>query len=672
VTVAALPGDVLDRAREISARPWEIYLTGTMRIVGPCGADALPRPRKIRALLAFLCLEPPKRHSRTRLVSLLWEKPDRSARRNLRDALYKLERANGAIAAGLIQADNEYVWLNRDACWIDVYSSPFPAEQLLEDLDGVSEEFDRWLREQRDSFENRVRQTLEAELDALIKDKASAKLRAAAARNLVNFDEKHEDGLYALMLALVDLGQHAQALREYDRFRADLFDELKISPSRKIESLYQAIRISSPRNTVQVTPIRSSGLIAGNQNSNSATPPPPEPSIAVLPFDNLIAGQKYKYVAEGLAEDLIRSLSSLPGFFVTSRQTTRTFRNKRRLPRDIGDLLEVRYILSGSMRLSGARLYLTAELADAVKGVVLHSWSTETRITDLLNVQLDLAAEIVREAAPRLRHAELRRVCVASPDQVDAYGFFLRAQEAMHNASQASFVEAERLFHEALRCRPDYAKALAWLAYWHVLRVGQGWSLDPTRDAQLAAEFARRAADSDESEPMAFAVQGHIATYLHKDFDLGFRYFDQARRANPNSAPAWLWSAAASAWAGDGSRAITEADKATALSPYDPLLYAHNSVASVAHLAAGENERAVELALRAIRENPGYTAAYKQLVIALVMSGRGAEARGPVQRLLKLEPSFSVETYRRRNPHITTRVEQYYKALKTAGVPLHA
>jgi TolB-like protein len=669
--VTALNRDSAGRTQTGAATPWKFYLAGTMRLVGPRGEDALPRPRKTRAMLAYLCLEHPKRQPRSRLMALLWEKPDRSARRNLRDALYQLEQQTGARGAGLICADNEFVWLNDDACWIDVFAEPsYSFAPLLEDLDGISEPFTDWLRLERRRFENRVRDTLETTLTTLIERKTPADQRLSAARKVVNFDPTHEDGVYALMVALADLGQHAQALREYDAFRAELHKELRISPSRKIEALYEAVRIASPRSSVTIKPARKAELIA--LNANSLSPPRgPEPSIAVLPFDNLSGGRRYDFVAEGLAEDLIRVLSRMPGFFVTSRQTTRTFRDKHRLPREIGELLNVRYILSGSMRLAGSRLVLSAELADAVRGVVLHAWPIEERFADLIDVQARLAEGIVREVAPYLRFAELKRVQAKPPDQLDAYDYFLRAQEAMHNASPIRFAEAERFFHEALRRDPTYAAALAWLAYWHVLRVGQGWSPDPALDARLAADAAQRAVDCDEFEPMAFAVQGHIATYLHKDFDQGFRHFDTARRINPNAAPAWLWSAAASAWVGEGMRSVEEASRATALSPYDPLMYAHSSVASVAHLAAGQNERAVELAWRAIHENPTYTAAYKQLIIALVLTGREQEARGPVERLLELEPKFTVETYRRRNPHISRHAERYYDAMKVACVPLH-
>jgi TolB-like protein len=659
------------RVESESVKVWKIYLVGTMRVIAPGGEDILALPRKTRGLLAYLCLAQPRRVSRSRLMALLWDGFEDRARRNLRDALYMLERLVRAKSAGLILLDHQYVALNAERCWIDVLAEPdYQFERLLEDLDGISPSFDHWLSGERSRVEDRIRNALDAEITRLTEEKAPADQRAVAARKLVNFDRTHEGAVRALMGALADMGDHPQALREYQRCRAALRDSLDTSPSRETTALCEAIRLASPRNAANIRSPPTASLTTLNPNGG-APDRPSKPSIAVLPFRNLSGEQRHDYTADGLVEDVIGVLSRIPGFFVISRLSTLTFRRQDRLPQDIGELLDVRYILSGSMRLAHDRLYLIAELTDAVKGTVLWSSPIEERFSNLIDVQIGLAEEIVRQVGPQLRAAELQRARAKRPEQLNAYDFFLRAQEDMHNSSPAVFNGAERLFDEAIRRYPGYATALAWRAYWHVLRVGQGWSLNPEHDAALAAEFARRAIDCDPFEPMAYAVQGHIDSYLHKDFEMAFRRFETAVRLNPNAAPAWLFSGAARAWIGDGPRAVEEVSKAIALSPYDPLIYASNSAASAAHLAAGQNERAVEFAWRAVKENKTYTAAYKHLIIALVLAGRGDEARPPVQQLLRLEPGFTVERYRQRNPGIASRNGNLCcEALAVAGIPL--
>ena len=121
---------------------------------------------------------------------------------------------------------------------------------------------------------------------------------------------------------------------------------------------------------------------------------------------------------------------------------------------------------------------------------------------------------------------------------------------------------------------------------------------------------------------------------------------------------------------GNGSRAIEEVNKAMALSPYDPLMYAYSSIAAMAYLADGQYERAIECALRSIRENRTYTGAYRQLVMALVLVGREGEARAPARRLLELEPGLTVAGFRRRYPgSACPQADLYCDALARAGIP---
>jgi adenylate cyclase len=391
----------------------------------------------------------------------------------------------------------------------------------------------------------------------------------------------------------------------------------------------------------------------------------------VLPFRNITGDPAHDFVAEGLVEDLIEALSRVPNFFVISRLSTLAFRDQDRHPREIGNVLGVRYVLSGSLRVLGDRLRLTIELTDTQLEAALWLSRLDERFLDLFEVQDRLCEMIVQKVAPHLHAAEMKRIRVKRPDSLEAYDLFLRAQENMHNSSRPVFETSEALFDAALTKDPHYAAARAWRAYWHVLRVGQGWSLDPADDAARADHFARSAIECNGMEPMAFAVHGHIASYLYKDFDLAFRRFETALRINANAASAWLWSAAAHAWLGNGSQAIDEINKAMALSPYDPLMYAYSGNAGVAYLVDGQYDRAIECALRSLRENRTYTSAYKQLAIALVLAGREDEARGTARRLLELEPGLTVASFRRRYPgSASSHAELFCDALARAGIPL--
>jgi TolB-like protein/DNA-binding SARP family transcriptional activator len=685
-----------------------IYLVGTMRAVAPGGADFLPRGRKTRGLLACLYLANGERVSRSRLVGLLWDRSaDAQARMSLRQSLSELNSVVNRHVPGLVEIDRDSVRLDVRKCWVDALAileasadatadtsnllQPY-GERLLEDLDGITPSFDHWLAAERTRFEDRVRKIFEAELDRLTEQNAKPEVRAAAARRLINFEPTHEGAVRSLMKAFAQMGDRPQAIREFERCRQALLTVLDLPPSKETTAVYEAIRIESPQMASPVIFEGPAGIevsetaAAGSPSlsparwkiekqsdpaSNTGHEPRREPSIAVLPFRNLTGDPAHDFVAEGLVEDLIEALSRVPNFFVISRLSTLAFRNQDRHPREIGNVLGVRYVLSGSVRVLGDRLRLTIELTDTQLEAALWFSKLDERFLDLFEVQDRLSDMIVGKVAPYLHAAELNRIRVKRPDSLEAYDLFLRAQENMHNSSRTAFETSEALFDAAIAKDPHYSAALAWRAYWHVLRVGQGWSPDPADDATQADHFARSAIECNSMEPMAFAIHGHIASYLYKDFDLAFRRFETALRINANAAPAWLWSAAAQAWMGNGPRAIEEINKAMALSPYDPLMYAYSGNAAMAYLVDGQYERAIECALRSLRENRTYTSAYRQLIMALVLAGREDEARASARRLLELEPGLTVAGFRRRYPGNASRdADLFCDALARAGVPL--
>jgi DNA-binding SARP family transcriptional activator len=194
-----------------------IYLVGTMRAVAPGGADALPRGRKTRGLLACLCLAQGDRVSRSRLVGLFWDRsPDPQARMSLRQSLTELNGIVNRHIPGLVEIGRDSVRIDIRKCWVDALAvldasvdptadlsnlvQPY-SERLLEDLDGITPSFDHWLAAERTRFEDRVRKILEAELDRLIRQNAKPEVRAAAARRLINFEPTHEGAVRNLMSA---------------------------------------------------------------------------------------------------------------------------------------------------------------------------------------------------------------------------------------------------------------------------------------------------------------------------------------------------------------------------------------------------------------------------------------------------------------------------------------
>jgi TolB-like protein/DNA-binding SARP family transcriptional activator len=649
-----------------------LFLCGNMRIVGPEGEDIILRNRKTRAILAVLSLADGKRVSRSRLAGLFWDgSNDAQARMGLRHALSELNRFVNHRIPGLVEIDRTAVRLNTDLCWIDAFAPATHFERLLDDLDGISSAFDHWLAAEREKFEHRERASLERELKQLVEEDAAPELRAAAARKLINFDPTHEGAVRNLMTAFATMGDRVQAIREYERCLQALRSKADLQPSKETVAVYNAIRSTGPGfNTAGPRHYRVRA--DADQANPKSTPHLPgyQPSIAVLPFRNLSDENAHPHIGDGLVEDLIQALSRVPNLFVISRLSSLVFRDQDRLPQDIGDALGVQYVLSGTIRAIGDHLRLTVELTDTSSGGMLWTSKLDEKFSDLLEVQERLAYSIIRRVGLHVHTAELQRIRTKHHADLGAYELFLQAQESMHNSSRTIFDTSERLFDEAIARDPGYATALAWRAYWHLLRVGQGWSPDVRHDTEKAEQFARRAIECDSAEPMGFAVFGQVASYLHKDFEAAFRHFETALDLNPNCAQAWMWSAAARAWMGDGRQAIEEINRAIALSPYDPLMYLYSTIAAMAYIADGQCDQAVECAFRSLRENKTNTSAHRLLVMALQLAGRTEQARRAAHELLELEPGLTVEKFRERYPgSATPHADLYCDALERAGVP---
>jgi TolB-like protein/class 3 adenylate cyclase len=394
------------------------------------------------------------------------------------------------------------------------------------------------------------------------------------------------------------------------------------------------------------------------------------PSIAVLPFRNLSKDAAHDFLGDLLAEDVIGHLSRLTDLFVISRLSTTPFRDRLYDPRNVAEVLGVRYVLSGSLLASGTQLQVIAELTEAEVGRVIWSERFRGSMADIFELQEALARDIAKRVVPYVRQLELQRARSKRPENLTAYERTLRAIDHMHKISREDLEHARVMLEAAIASDPSYATPYAWLARWHVLRVGQGWSPDRTQDIADANRHANAALERDDTDPWALAVHGLVSGYLNKDLDRAIVCFDRALAINPSAASAWAWSTAAYAWLGRGEEAVARSHRAIELSPLDPHMYLFTSLAGMAHAVAGQYDKAIELCRQSLRENRMYMATHRLLAIALVLSGRTDEARLVAGDLLALEPTLTVTGFGQRYPgSASAHAELFYEALASAGIP---
>jgi adenylate cyclase len=210
---------------------------------------------------------------------------------------------------------------------------------------------------------------------------------------------------------------------------------------------------------------------------------PDKPSIAVLPFQNMSGDTEQEYFADGVVEDIITSLSRSGWLFVIARNSSFAYKGTSPDVRRVGRELGVRYVLEGSVRRSGSRVRIAAQLIDATTGG--HVWAErfEDSDTELFALQDRITEQVIGALEPGLQKAEIARATTKPTESLDAYDLYLRALQQFHLFTESSNEAARLLLRQAIIMdgRFGLAKALAAVCVAHA--VTRGWIAWGSADA---------------------------------------------------------------------------------------------------------------------------------------------------------------------------------------------
>src|SRR5258705_4865136 len=210
----------------------------------------------------------------------------------------------------------------------------------------------------------------------------------------------------------------------------------------------------------------------GAPSGSDAGPGLNRPSIAVLPFANLNRDPQQDYFSDGITEDITTELSRFSELIIIARNSAFQYKGKAVDIRQVGQELGARYVLEGSVRRSGDRIRITAQLVDAVTGV--HRWAEryDRELVSVFAVQDEVARTIVAILAAHVKRAETERALLKPPAAWEAYDYYLRGAEAFflhgNRRTKASLYDARRLLEQSLAIDPDYARAAAELSRTHL------------------------------------------------------------------------------------------------------------------------------------------------------------------------------------------------------------
>jgi TolB-like protein len=366
---------------------------------------------------------------------------------------------------------------------------------------------------------------------------------------------------------------------------------------------------------------------------------PDKPSLAVLPFTNMSGDPEQEYFADGMVEDIITGLSRIKSLFVVARNSSFTYKGQSVSVSRVGRELGVRYLLEGSVRKAGERVRITGQLVEAETGIHIWAERYDRPLDDIFAVQDEITLNVVGAIEPSLREAEIERVKRKRPENLDAYDLVLRALPHVLVAMPAEAEKAVPFLEKALTIEGDYAAAHGLLAWCHeIFFVRRGFGRQ-NRDA--AIRHARAALAYGRDDATALALGGFVISITEHDRATAFEAFEQALAISPSSSFALSFGGMTLAYAGEAERAIDLAERALRISPFDRMNYLPYLALALGHFLRGHHDEAVQAARRAVRSLPSLSVSYGLLAAALAKLGRLAEAKAVVLQVLALDPSFS-------------------------------
>ena len=377
------------------------------------------------------------------------------------------------------------------------------------------------------------------------------------------------------------------------------------------------------------------------EGSSPVLPLPDKPSIAVLPFQNMSGDPEQEYFADGMVEEIITALSRIRWLFVIARNSSFTYKGQAVDLKQVGRELGVRYVLEGSVRKAGNRVRITSQLIDAQSGAHLWADRFDGSLEDVFELQDKVAISVAGVIEPTLRQSEIERARRKRPDSLDAYDLYLRALRFAYTSMPEDADKALGYIERAIELDPDFAVAhpiIAWCQEQRYLRGGLH------EDAKtIALRHARLAMAMDGSDATVLAIAGLVIGFLDPlDYTTALDAFGRSLALSPSSALApWLQlshtgMARRERDSDPTSRTSAASQPFRSTEQYSPHGHCYRA------FWAGRFEESATAANRATQAHPRFSSPYWMRAAALANLGRIDEAKLMAQRLLEVQPQFTI------------------------------
>ena len=379
-----------------------------------------------------------------------------------------------------------------------------------------------------------------------------------------------------------------------------------------------------------------------------AYPLPDNPSIAVLPFNNLSGNPEQEYFSDGITEDIITALSKVPNLFVIARNSTFTYKDKPVKVQKVAEDLGIRYVLEGSIQVAGRNVRITVQLIDALKGYHIWSERYDRELKDILALQDEITLKVLKALDVKLIRGEPGKLFQKGVDNLELYNKALKARDYLYQWNREGIIESRKLTEEVIRMAPEYASAYQGLAGINMMEVFLGMSQSPRESLMKAIELCKKAISLDESLPGVHGLLGFLYVQI-RQYDKGIAECEKALELAPNSADAHSFIAQGLNYAGRPDEAIAHNDMAFRLNPTGAPTYYYGA-ASISYFLTGRYEDSIKVCKEALKRWPNNALAHARLAMAYMALGREEEARNAAQEVLRIDPKFSAKRLARRMP----------------------
>jgi adenylate cyclase len=391
-------------------------------------------------------------------------------------------------------------------------------------------------------------------------------------------------------------------------------------------------------------------------------------AIAVLPFTNFSGDPEQEYFADGITEDIIALLAGWRAFPVIARNSTFTYKGKTIDIKKVGEELGVRYVLEGSVRKSGNRVRVTAQLIRSDTGHHIMAEKYDRDLTDLFALQDEITSAIAGAIEPEILKFERDRIADQPQHSQDAYELYQRGMWHHYRHSKADNVAAQACFRRALGIDADYPQAIAALAIAVCNAAYLGWAENAERNYDESFELAQRAVNIDARYPNARFALGLVCMWTSRS-DRAIAAFEEAIKLNPSFSAAHVLLGQMYLYSGRPQDAMRLAEKGIRLSPSDPRLFIWLPALAGAHYQLGHYEEAVEIGRRGWALNRNWPACLRYVVAGFGQLGRIAEAQAALADLRRLDPGLAfVEGILTRLYSNRPGVDHFLEGLRKAGM----